>query len=126
MPHLGDPRVHLRAGKLAALARLGALGDLDLQLAGVDQVVAGDPEPPARHLLDAGVLRVPVGLLHVARRVLAALAGVGLPADAVHGDGERLVRLLGNRAVAHRATLEPAQDRLDWSSTSAVYSWKIL
>jgi hypothetical protein len=92
---------------------LGALGDLDLQLARVDQVVAGDSETPARHLLDAGVLRVPVGLLHVARRVLAALAGVGLPADSVHGDGERLVRLLGDRAIAHRAALEPAQDRLD-------------
>ena len=43
--HLGDPRVDFGAGQLAALAGLGALGHLDLQLARVDQVVAGDAEP---------------------------------------------------------------------------------
>ena len=32
--HLGDPRIDLVAGQLAALAGLGALGHLDLQLAG--------------------------------------------------------------------------------------------
>jgi hypothetical protein len=29
---LGDPRVHLAAGQLAAFAGLGALGHLDLQI----------------------------------------------------------------------------------------------
>ena len=42
----------------------------------------------------------PLGSGLVARRVLAALAGVALAADAVHGDGQRLVRLLADRAVA--------------------------
>ena len=49
--HLGDPGIDLLARELAAFAGLGALGHLDLQLARVDQVVAGDAEaarrPPA-------------------------------------------------------------------------------
>src|SRR3712207_7216685 len=36
-----------------------------------------------------------------ALRVLAALTGVGLAAQLVHGDGEGLVRLLGDGAVRH-------------------------
>ena len=51
VPGPGDPRVHLVARELAALARLGALGHLDLQVVGADQVLAGDAEaarrPPA-------------------------------------------------------------------------------
>ena len=44
--------VDLVAGQLAALAGLGALRHLDLQLVGVDQVVAGDAEAARRDLLD--------------------------------------------------------------------------
>src|SRR5215213_3464316 len=83
--------------ELTALAGLGALGDLDLQLLGVLQVLRRDPEARRRHLLALAVgalageravsERLPPG------RVLAALAGVGLGADAVHGHGERGVRL---------------------------------
>ena len=58
-------------------------------------------------------LRVAVGVQHVAGRVFAALAGVALAADAVHGDGQRLVRLLADRAVGHGAGLEALHDRLD-------------
>jgi hypothetical protein len=110
---LGDPGVDLVAGQLAALAGLGPLGHLDLQLLGVHQVVARDPEAARGHLLDGAVLRVAVGEELVARRVLAALAGVGLAPDPVHGDGQRLVRLLGDRSVAHGAGLEAADDGLD-------------
>src|SRR5215472_3474138 len=49
---LRDPRVHLVPGQLPALPRLGSLRHLDLQVVGVDQVLAGYPEPAARHLLD--------------------------------------------------------------------------
>ena len=42
MPHLRYPWVDLVAGKLAALAGLGALRHLDLQLIGVDKVLTGD------------------------------------------------------------------------------------
>src|SRR5262249_23107230 len=96
--HLGDPRVDLVARQLAALARLGPLRDFDLQLARVDQVHAGHAEAARRHLLDGAVLRVAVGLRLVAGRVFAALAGVALAADAVHGDRQRLVRFLADRA----------------------------
>ena len=110
---LGDPRVDLGARQLAALAGLGALGHLDLDLAGVDEVLAGDAEAAAGDLLDGAAARVAVGQRLVARRVLAALAGVGLAAQAVHGDGEGLVGLARDGAVAHGAGLEPAHDRLD-------------
>ena len=46
--HARDDLVHLVAGKLAALAGLGALRHLDLQLVGVDQVVGGDAEARRR------------------------------------------------------------------------------
>ena len=48
--------------------------------------------------------------------VLAALTGVGLAAQLVHGDGEGLVRLLGDGAVRHGAggeALDDLGDRLD-------------
>ncbi len=48
----GDFLVDLVAGQLAAFAGLGALGHLDLQLLGADQVFAGDAEAAAGHLLD--------------------------------------------------------------------------
>ncbi len=44
MAGLGDPGIDLVAGQLAAFAGLGALGHLDLQFLGVDQVMAGDAE----------------------------------------------------------------------------------
>ena len=52
VPGPGDPRVDLVARQLAALAGLGALGHLDLQVVGVDQVLAGHAEPAGGHLLD--------------------------------------------------------------------------
>ena len=101
----GDVAVHLVAGELAALAGLGALRDLDLELVGVGEVVHGHAEAPGRHLLDR---RAPLVL--EARRVLAALAGVRLAAEAVHAHGERLVGLGRERAEAHAAGLEAAHD----------------
>ena len=66
------------AGELAALARLGALGDLDLQLVGAGQVLGGDAEAARGDLLDG---RVALGA--DPGRVLAPLAGVRPPADPV-------------------------------------------
>ena len=111
--HLRDPRIDLVAGQLPALAGLGALRHLDLQVVGVDQVFAGDAEAARRHLLDRAAPRVAVGIGHVARRILAALAGVRLGAHPVHRDGQRLVRFLADRSVRHRAGREARQDRLD-------------
>ena len=58
---LGDPGVDLVAGQLAALAGLGALGHLDLDLAGADEVLAGDAEAARGDLLDGALQRVAVG-----------------------------------------------------------------
>ena len=112
VPGLGDPRVDLVAGQLAALAGLGALGHLDLDVVGVDQVLAGHAEAAGGDLLDGRAARRVVEPLGV----LAALAGVGLAAQLVHGDGEGLVRLLGDGAVRHGAggeALDDLGDRLD-------------
>src|SRR5262249_30402233 len=86
----GDVLVDLVAGELPALAGLGSLRHLDLQLVGVDQVVAGDAEASRRHLFDRTPAQVAVLVALVAHGVLAALAGVRLAAQAVHGDGEVL------------------------------------
>ena len=113
VPGPRHPRVDLVRGQLAALARLGALRHLDLQVVGVDEVLARHPEPTARDLLDRRALRVAVGQRLVAVGVLPALTGVGLAAEPVHRDRQRLVRLLADRAVRHRAGREPTHDGLD-------------
>ena len=73
--HPGDQLGDLEAGQLAALAGLGALGDLDLDLAALVQVFGGDAEAARGDLLDRRVGVVAVGAGLVALRVLAALAG---------------------------------------------------
>ena len=54
-PQRGDVGGRLATGQLAALARLRALGDLDLELVGARQVRGGHPEPRRGDLLDPGV-----------------------------------------------------------------------
>ena len=71
------------------------------------------PKRPEATCLMALFLESPLGIERVARRVFAAFAGVALAADAVHGDGQRLVRFLADRAVGHRAGLEALDDRFD-------------
>ena len=48
--HFGNPGKDFSAGQLAAFARLGALGHLDLQFLGLDQILAGDAKPGRRPL----------------------------------------------------------------------------
>src|SRR5262249_3894255 len=75
--------------------------------------LAGHAEAPGGDLVDGAPAPVAVRLAEVARRVLAALAGVRLAADPIHGDGKGLVGLLADRAVGHGAGREVAEDRLD-------------
>ena len=42
---LGNPRIHLSSGKLAAFTGLRALSHLDLEFASLGQIQAGDAEP---------------------------------------------------------------------------------
>jgi len=111
---LGDPGEYLGAGQFAPFTRLGPLGHFDLDLAGVGQVVAGDAETARCHLLDGAVLGVAL-LVGPGETlgVLAPFAGVGTAADAVHGDGQRLVGLLADGAVGHGAGLEALHDLFD-------------
>ena len=117
----GDEGVDLVAGELAALAGLRALCHFDLQLVGVDEVVRGDAEATGGDLLDVGAGEITVRVRLVADGILAALAGIRFPADAVHGDGERLVRLRGKRTERHRGGGEAAADifqrlhLIDWN-----------
>ena len=52
---LGNPRRNLGARQVSALARLRALGEFDLQIGGMDEVIAGHAEARGRDLLDAAV-----------------------------------------------------------------------
>ena len=107
-----DLAVDLVAGKLAPLARLRALRHLDLQLLRVDEIEARHAEAAAGHLLDRGVLAVTRRLQLIPHRVFAPLAGVAAAAEPVHRDGERLVGLLRDRSIRHRAGGEPLHDLL--------------
>ena len=112
MAHLGDGGVDLVAGQLAAFAGLGALRHLDLHHVGVDQIFRGHAEAARGHLLDLRAHRVAVRQRLEAVGLLAAFAGVRLAADAVHGDGERGVRLAADRAERHGAGREALDDLL--------------
>ena len=62
MAHARDHFVDLVAGQLAALAGLGALGNLDLQIVGIDEVIRGDAEASRSHLLDRAAAQIAVGI----------------------------------------------------------------
>ena len=124
----GDEVIHLVAGQLAAFAGLCALRHLDLQFVGVDQIICGHAEAAAGHLLYGAAAQIAVLVALEAVFVLAAFAGVGHAADAVHGDGESLVSLLADRSEAHGAGGEALDDLFcgldffDWNRLSAYFS----
>ncbi len=93
MAQAGDFEVHLEGRQLAALAWLGPLRDLDLQFAGGIEIFDGDAEASGGDLLDGGIRVVAVRIGLVALGPLAALTGVRGSANAVHGDGQHLMRL---------------------------------
>ena len=108
MAGLGNPRIDLFTGQMAALAGLCTLGHFNLQFLGADEIFRRHAEAARSHLLDGAAL---VGL--EPGRILAALAGVGLAAQPVHGQGQTFVGLLGNGAVGHGASLKPLNDFAD-------------
>jgi hypothetical protein len=115
VPQPRDQLADLVRRQLPALARLGALRDLDLDLLRVREVLGRHAEAAGGHLLDLVVVPVAVGL-RVDGGVLTALAGVRAGAQVVHGDGERLMRLGAQRAQRHAAGDEAPHDvagRLD-------------
>ena len=101
------------AGQLPSLAGLGALGDLDLQLVGVDQIVGCDTEASRSYLLDGATARIAVGVRGETARVFAAFSGVGFAAETIHGDGQCFVGLFRDRAKAHGTGTEALDDGAD-------------
>mmetsp|Transcript_32603 Transcript_32603/g.79532 ORF Transcript_32603/g.79532 Transcript_32603/m.79532 type:complete len:1230 (+) Transcript_32603:1174-4863(+) len=97
VPEAANLNRHLEAGKLPALAGLGALGHLDLKLDAVGEVVGRDTKPSRCNLLDG---RAPRGV-NEALHALATLASVGLGTKLVHGDGKGLMGLVGDGAERH-------------------------
>ena len=101
MAHLRDDVIHLVARQLAAFAGLRALCHLDLQLIGIYQIIRGDAEAPAGHLLDGTAAQITVRIGLKAGFIFAAFAGIGTPANAVHRDGQRLMRFLRDGPETH-------------------------
>ena len=108
-----DQAVDLDAGKLAALAGLCALRHLDLDFLAVVQIFRGHAETARGNLLDRAGRVVAILAKPEARRIFAALAGIGLGADAVHRDRQRLVRLGAERAERDARRDKPLADAGD-------------
>jgi hypothetical protein len=64
---LGDPRIDLGAGQLAALAGLGALGHLDLEFAALVRYSLVTPKRPEATCLMAEFFESPFALVQVKR-----------------------------------------------------------
>ena len=107
---LRDPRVHLSARQMAALTGLRALGHLDLQLFGADQIPGGYAETSRSHLLDGGTAVQAVRPDFQTLQAFTALTGVGLAMQSIHGNGQTFMGLLGNRSVGHGSGLKPGHD----------------
>src|SRR3984885_5953015 len=110
MAHAGDYVVDFVAGQLAAFAGFRALGDFDLQVVGVDQVVRGYSETRRGHLLDGAAAEITVGVGLESLFILASFARVGASAHAIHRDRQRFVGFLADRADRHRAGGEAFHD----------------
>src|SRR5579871_4418918 len=108
--NLRDEVVDLVPGKLAPFAGLGTLRHFDLQLIGVDEVVAGNTKARRGDLLDRATAPIAIRIADETRGILAALAGVALATDPVHRDREVFVRLLADRSERHRAGFEALDD----------------
>ena len=114
--HFRNPRVDLVRWQLATFAGLCTLGHLNLDVGAVGQVVAGHTEAARRYLLDGRAFPITVGLHFETVWIFAALAGIGHRTQAIHSDGQRLMCLRRDGAVAHRTsgkTLDDAGNRLD-------------
>ncbi len=113
MAHLADELGHLEAGQLAALAGLGTLRDLDLDLAAMVEVFGGDAETARRHLFDRRVGVVAIGARHITCGVLAAFTRDGACAHPVHGDVQRFVRFGRQSSQRHGLRQEALADVRD-------------
>src|SRR5438270_5635476 len=110
MAHARDVLADLVARQLTTFAGLRALRDLDLQVVGIDQVFDRHAKPPRRDLLYLRAHGIAIRQRLVAIGFFATFTSIRTPADAIHGDRERGMRLARNRAEAHRAGGEALHD----------------
>ena len=101
--------VDLESHELSALAGLGPLGALDLQLLRVDEILRIDPEPSRSDLPDGGT-DVPSTYWHIAGRVFSALTAVALRTQTVRGLRHGLVGLPADGPERHGLDDEPLHD----------------
>ena len=113
MTQTRDQVSDLHAGQLPALAGLGPLRNLDLELFAVIEILRRHPKAPRGHLLDLGRRIVAIGLWHEMRRIFSPFTTVRFCTDAVHGHVQRLVRLRAQSAQRHARCHEPLADRRD-------------
>ncbi len=113
VPGLGDPRVHLVPGQLAALPWLGPCAILICMSSALTRYSLVTPNRPLATCLIADRRRSPLGSGSIPAGVLAALAGVGPAAKPVHRDSQGLVRFGRDRPVRHRPGGEPRHDGSD-------------
>ena len=71
--------------QLTAFARFCPLGDLDLYLVSVGEVMAGNTETAGRHLLDGASGKGTVGPGDKPYRVFPSLARIAPASEVVHG-----------------------------------------
>ena len=87
--------------------------NLNLDLVGVDEVVAGHTETARGNLLDRRAAAVAVFVWSETIWIFTTFTGVGASADTVHCNRNGFVGFFGNRTVGHRASLEALHDVLD-------------
>ena len=95
---------------MAALTGLCTLCHFDLNFFGIVQIVDMHAKAAGSHLLDGRRTAVAVRKRLIPIRIFTALAAVGLPAQAVHGNGKTFMGFLADGAIAHRAGLKPLDD----------------
>src|SRR5258708_34879237 len=113
MPFFGYPRIDLKSPKLAAIARFCSLRHLDLDLIGIDKIMARYAKAPRRDLFDRAVARIAIAINDKTIGVFAAFTRVAFAAKPIHRDRQGLVRFLADRTVRHRSGLEAFEDFLD-------------
>ena len=120
VPEFCDEFRHLEAGQLPALAGLGALGHLDLDLAALVEVLGRHAEASGGNLLDGRVRVVAVWPGLESRGIFAALARVRLRTDPVHGDVQRAMGFRGQCAKGHAGRHEALRD---FGNRFDVFGW---
>ena len=98
------------AWQLATFARLCALRHLDLDIVRIGKIFGRHAKAARGHLLDPAAHGIAIIHRREAMWFLAAFARVRAATDAVHGNRQRRMRFMADRAEAHRACAKAFDD----------------